>query len=306
MFCRKCGKEISTDVAFCRFCGTNNPYYIADQAENQRARYCRKCGKQIESDSEFCCYCGTKVVIQSVTESTAPKVDQELKKTGNAPRKKTWVWSLFATVALLIIGFAISGFSIFNGYTIGSFLRTNFVFENFQTEPDYLLNVFHYTLLASAVLFPVAFIVGNIKTSRGPIKDRLNLRITPIYIIGFIFSLIGVLGGWEIGVITRVCAIISLICLLYYCASCKYFVVPCITALFILVLIFNTYKLNIATDFDFQLPMYEWSPDPSNYSYDFLFFVARAEISQFVCINMLVCSILFLIQSIIEKIKANI
>lgn len=62
MFCRKCGKEITADVAFCQYCGANNPYYKADQAENKHAQYCRKCGKLIQQDSEFCCYCGTKVV----------------------------------------------------------------------------------------------------------------------------------------------------------------------------------------------------------------------------------------------------
>lgn len=298
MFCRKCGKEISTDVAFCRFCGTNNPYYIADQAENQRARYCRKCGKQIESDSEFCCYCGTKVV-QSVIENPGPKVDQKLKSTGIAPRKKTWLWSLFLTIALLIIGFAISGFSLFNGYTVGSFLEANFVFENFNPEPDYLLNTFYYTLLTTAISAPIAFIVGNIMISRGHIKDVLNLYFTPIYILSFIVSLIGALGGSDSGVITRVCAIISLLCFIYYCASCKYFVVPCLTAIFILVLISNTYKLGVLC---FQLPMYEW-----NYEHDsFLPLLVRAEISQFVCINMLACSIRYFIQRIIEKIKANI
>ena len=299
MFCRKCGKEISTDVAFCRFCGTNNPYYFAGQAENQCARYCRKCGKQIESDSEFCCYCGTKVVIQSVTESTAPKVDQVLKKTDNAPRKKTWVWSLFATIALLIIGFAISGFSIFNGCTVSTFLKTNFIFNyaaNGEPEADYLLSAFYYTLIATAVLFPIAFILGNIKTSRGPIKDILNLHFTPIYTIAFIFSFIGALSGSEIGIITRVCAIISLLCFLYYCASCKYIVVPCTTAIFMLVLICSTYKSY--TFYCFLLPMHEWC--------HYQGVLARAEISLLVCINVLTCSISFLIQSIVEKIKANI
>ena len=71
--------------------------------------FCRKCGRQIEQDSEFCCYCGTKILANSVFESPVPKEDQAQQDAGNASKKKTWIWTLVAVIALSIIGFVIIG-----------------------------------------------------------------------------------------------------------------------------------------------------------------------------------------------------
>lgn len=50
MYCQKCGKEITNDSIFCKFCGVK-------LNENQP---CPKCGKEIPEDSNFCKYCGIK------------------------------------------------------------------------------------------------------------------------------------------------------------------------------------------------------------------------------------------------------
>ncbi len=50
MKCRYCGKEIKEGLAFCTYCGKQQP----------KVKSCIKCGRELEADDMFCTHCGTK------------------------------------------------------------------------------------------------------------------------------------------------------------------------------------------------------------------------------------------------------
>ena len=61
MKCRNCGKEISDNSNFCRFCGT-----MIEKA------YCRRCGAVLEQDSAFCSECGAPTAKTGSDENVIP------------------------------------------------------------------------------------------------------------------------------------------------------------------------------------------------------------------------------------------
>ena len=60
-FCRKCGKQINADAAFCRFCSFRFETVQKEEQSSEatvKMKFCRKCGKQINTDAAFCRFCG--------------------------------------------------------------------------------------------------------------------------------------------------------------------------------------------------------------------------------------------------------
>lgn len=65
MKCVKCGKEISPDAKFCRFCGAK-----AEAVPAPKKRFCTECGTELVENAKFCKKCGARV--STAVRSTAP------------------------------------------------------------------------------------------------------------------------------------------------------------------------------------------------------------------------------------------
>ncbi len=55
--CRSCGKIISKDVLFCKYCGEKNELPI----KNNDSKFCSNCGDMLKSNTKFCSKCGNKI-----------------------------------------------------------------------------------------------------------------------------------------------------------------------------------------------------------------------------------------------------
>lgn len=71
--CRKCGKELPSDSAFCQYCGNSD----IDAVSIVKVKVCGVCGKELPSDSMFCQYCGSQSVAEKEVNQKESVIDSK-------------------------------------------------------------------------------------------------------------------------------------------------------------------------------------------------------------------------------------
>lgn len=112
MFCRNCGKELSSNSKFCEHCGTKVDVEV--EVKNT-IRKCSRCGRELEPGLSTCLYCGAVVNNPVVTNNNSSILNRPITK--NLDRGP---WKVFAKIGNTfgIISIILCFIPIFNIFAI--------------------------------------------------------------------------------------------------------------------------------------------------------------------------------------------
>ena len=83
--------------------------------------YCNKCGKEVTEDSVFCKFCGAKLTNEEVDDTEKQSSNENITANQNSTTAKNTIKSIGGALTLigLICGFLIFIFRISNGESVG-------------------------------------------------------------------------------------------------------------------------------------------------------------------------------------------
>lgn len=99
MLCLKCGENITTDMKFCKSCGTSTKIEI----RNNLNKFCSQCGIENLLDAKFCVSCGESFVTKiTFFKSISICMNKYFQFNGRASRSEYWYFFLFTILIDLV------------------------------------------------------------------------------------------------------------------------------------------------------------------------------------------------------------